>query len=322
MTGCTLLFDDTGLSEEGPAGSSGSTGGRSGAGGTSGSGGTGGNGTGGSGIGGSGTGGSGTGGSGTGGVGGGPFPPDAYGSAVLADRPLLYYRFNDPDDDGFVENVSPNGGPDASVVGPASFGLVGALRTPGDLALGLEGEGFVTPEEPIGLALHKGFTAEYWFSLVTVDEAPSCLLTLGRFPESGLFVSAEPGPQGFPLVRAALSDGSGIGAFTELTFDWPPGDFAYLGLSFDGISFELCMGERAFDHFECSSAPAPMELAPIFEDATFIGSNPDIGCGFFGAIDEFAIYDLPLGAPAMNGHYLAALSMTPVEPPPPPPVDF
>lgn len=294
-SGCSLLFDDSGLREDA----------RQGAGGRGASGGAGGSGT----VGAGGSGGDGGGREGGGGSGGTglpfPGPRDAYGLLVVGDGPVAYYRFDDVvDDDTVISAVK--GAPDGEISGVATFLDSGAVGASGDAALQFDEGTSLSIDESLGLAIDRGFAVEVWFSLDANDSQEACLLSAGDDLDGGVLLTALVDP-GLPAsLFANVFDEEGVGVELDVDLDSSPQSFTYLSLSFDGETLTLCVGE-AGALLSCRSENSfDLPLLPINSPEILIGDSDILpGCTLNGVVDELAFYDRPLDENESGAHYAA-----------------
>lgn len=323
---CTLLFDDTGLNEDGKAGAGGSgSNGQAGVGATGGGAGRGGSG-GRSGSGGGGGSGGGSGGSGglggSGGSGGGVFPNDPYSDVILSDAPLAYYRFQG--DEGDVGRNWVPGSPDAFVVGSLETNAPSPFAFIEDSSIGFVGEGLLRVEG-LTLPLDRPFTIELWRMLLGPPDpilGGGCMLGTDASP-AGTFLlgtKATTGPGGnefidtfFQLDGAPGTSGLvSVGVFPQV------GRFAYVAATFSGFSLSLCFGED--NGLLCTESPVdgPPPPGSGFPLSLLVGGAGV--CPMFGLIDELAIYDRGLDQGVLQKHYDLGVALMGPPPPPPEPV--
>lgn len=294
---CSLSLD-WGRLEGGPdeinAGAAGAGGAQGGAGGNVGGKGAGGA-SGSQGAGGGGQGAAGEGGGGAGGNGGSPGP--TYAEIVLADNPVAYYRFDDAFDMGQIVSAV-TGGPTGEIKGAPLERVDGALK--GDPSFAAR---FVDSSVALGDAFkftpESDFTFEVWFK----PEAP--LST--NFPKLfSKYIGEAAGSGGyegyyFTVREAGLSfafEPLGSAEVFEVSTAPPPtNDFTYVAVTYDGNS-----PAKLYANGELvASLDAP--FAPLTLDSLFfIADGPDSE-RFRGVIDEFAVYDKPLSAAAVDAHY-------------------
>ncbi|HEU4405449.1 MAG TPA: hypothetical protein VFS43_09185 [Polyangiaceae bacterium] len=301
LGGCSFLFDDGDLGDGGGGGGGG--GGRAGgqgAGGRAGQAGAGlqggGGATGASGGGGS-TGGSG----GAGGSGGQPFITP-YVDLVLGDRPLLYFRFGEPDDADPVDLVS--GAPLGRLFGSPSptLGAPGApIEEPSLGAFFGGGMMEVSGGPDLSFLAFGSFSFEGWF-LPDVELAQGTRL----FAQEGAFNLPQDGgvalliDEGNVALRRVLQGGATITSFA--VFGLRPGAYNYVAVSAGPQFINFCRGLDG--DFLCSDdgiAEGVLADGPLL-----VGNGPTGVNAYKGALDEFALYDREVETAVFEKHFRAA----------------
>jgi hypothetical protein len=311
--GCSALFDESGLRGDGDSSGSGGQSGSSNGGSSNGGSSSGGSSSGGSSNGGSGGvggrggvgGASGDASGGTSGVGGG-LPSDPYGALIQSDDPIAYYRFEGADGGSTPSLIE--GSPKATFVGTVDIVPPGAVGSPDDGALNLDGKGFAVIDESIGLSLHNEFTVELWFSFEPVSEQQNaCLINMSSDDGGGLVLEALLDFSGnFFGVDANLFDENGDGGDVSVQLSSPPLTFTYLAASSNGDTLTICVGDFR-SSFRCRGTQLSGILRPI--NVAQIGVGDDAftrGCPLLGQIDELAIYDEALDTGTLQDHFSAS----------------
>ncbi len=226
----------------------------------------------------------------------------AYAALVLADKPTLYLRLDDPTGD--VATDAAGRATMARYQGSGlQRGVPGALGNDANKAIALNGEtGWVNLGDNFDFVGRVPFSIELWVKPRVVDE---------KF--RGLFTKEtnEGGRQGYLLV---LNQGVG------LTFDRARGGvvvqvaakailaaaWSHVVVTFDGMNLRLYVNGQA----AAGPTPAGIEL-PDTSGAAVAGArsggNTPIGqaAHFDGDLDEIAVYDLALSADRVAAHHQA-----------------
>jgi hypothetical protein len=315
IVGCNVVLDWSGL-DEGSGAGAGGVGGDAGAGGTgggagspAGAGGEAGAKAGAGGEGGAGAGGAGQGGGGAGGGGGAPL--SAYASAVLADGPVAYYRFNEATSDtvtSLVEGAPQGIGQNAPVPG-APGAIVGdadtAFELPGGRALGQEAR--LVFGEAFAFIGDSAFTVELWAKPTGAEGVYARLFSKEDTP---------PGPdteyRGFYLhsfdteVKFGRFQGGGaapsfLGGPPGLTDDV----FSHVVVTSDGAQVSLYINGAPLQSADSFGLAAPTNSAFI------VGDRAGNFSAFIGFIDELAIYDKVLSPATVLEHYQIGTATAP-----------
>jgi Concanavalin A-like lectin/glucanases superfamily len=311
--GCSALFDESGLRGDGDSSGSGGRSGSSSGGSSNGGSSNGGSSNGGSSNGGSGGvggggdvgGASGDASGGTSGVGGG-LAGDPYGALIQSDGPIAYYRFEGADG-GSTPNLI-EGSPEATLIGAVEIVPPGAVGSPGDGALNLDGQGFAVIDKLTGLSLNDEFTLELWFSFEPASNLQNaCLLSVRNDAGGGIALQASLDFSGdFFRVDANLFGENGEGSVVSVQLSSPPITFTYLAASLDGDTLTICVGDFR-SSFQCRGTQLSGILRP--NNVTQIGVGNDTvtpTCPLLGQIDELAIYDEALDEGTLRGHFAAS----------------
>jgi hypothetical protein len=226
----------------------------------------------------------------------------AYAAVVLADKPILYLRLDDPTGD-----VATDAAGRATMAryqgGGLQRGVPGALGNDDNKAIRLNGEtGWVNLGDNFDFVGRVPFSIELWVKPRVIDE---------KF--RGLFTKEtnEGGRQGYLLV---LNQGVG------LTFDRARGGvvaqvatkpisataWSHVVVTFDGMNLRLYVNGQA----AAGPTPAGLELPDTSVAAVAgarVGGNTPIGqaAHFDGDLDEVAVYDLALSADRVAAHHQA-----------------
>lgn len=217
---------------------------------------------------------------------------ETYRSAVLSDGPIAYWRLNAPPGTSVLTNEVP-GGPSAVLAGGVTLGVEGAFGKDDDTAAAFDGAGALTVEEDFEFAGNAPYTLEAWVR-PTVASDHSRIIADQRSNNTG--------------YRLLLDDGelkcgrcTSTSKCNDTTPSVPPplGVFAHVACTYDGTTVRLYV-----DGIQRAQASLPEPIVPS-SDPFAIGAQHNTSEGFFGTIDEVAIYDKALGSERIAAHFAA-----------------
>lgn len=214
-----------------------------------------------------------------------------YVSAVLADQPLLYYRFEQTEGPSVRDEMNTwPGSADLFV----KFNAPGAM--PGSLAIALDGKGSINAGSVGDFTGNQNFTVECWVKPNVSDDKfrhpMNKDLDVGGPRESyGLFLY---------LGRIAFEryvNGSGVQASTD---SLPIDVWYHVAGTYDGTQLVLYVNgvqaKVAPDARSAKAKPVPF----------YVGTKDPTYGNISGAIDEVALYDKALGPERVRAHFDAA----------------
>ncbi len=230
------------------------------------------------------------------------FPLGAYPRAVLASKPVAYWRLNEfagpraADASGNGHDAAYDGGIAFYLEGPGPVDLADAKRVNrapqcagGRLKASLKG-------------LSDRYSVEMWFAnyLPTdVREVTGYLLGLGGGGACDQLGIGGQGPKAGRLFFANGSGGEGalFGA-TEIGLR----AWNHLAMVREGRRVQVYLnGKAAAEISGEAQAPVPADSTEVF-----VGGRHDGAATFEGRVDEVAVYDRPLSAEEVARHYAAA----------------
>lgn len=224
-------------------------------------------------------------------------PASAYQAAVMADRPVSYWRLNEASGETAVDMAGPNLG---TLRGEMAYSQPGALAT--DLentSLGFNGANtLVSVLYNENLDIYGDFTVEAWAKPDLLDKAQT-VLHKGRSPNSDAW-HYRLALTGRNFWRGSVRVG---GKTYELTHTEPASldRWAYLVLTRRGETLTFYVD---------ATAVATATVAGDFSPSTgylAIGRTGTTSGGYFtGDIDEVAIYHDALSAERVAAHYRAS----------------
>jgi hypothetical protein len=211
-----------------------------------------------------------------------------YRSTVMADGPVLYYRFEDSQGSNVAKDDI--GGRDAILTGPATFGGIGASGQ----AIALNGSTSLEVADVLDFAGKVPFTLEAWVKSSATGQDQ--ILFRKREEQAGML-------KGYILYlksdRTAQFEGWGVelSAWTEMVL--PPSRFTHLVVSVGyeggkGNSFMYVDGQRSAN----GGYDNTTDLVDTLTKLT-------LGIGFIGTLDEVAIYDKALTPQRILAHFRA-----------------
>jgi hypothetical protein len=234
-----------------------------------------------------------TGGGGAGGDGGGN-PVSPYAAAVLADRPLAYYRF---DDVGTVA-ADETGRYDGSYFGSVTHDGEGAIHREDSLAAVFDGSpGAVILPVAFDFAPDQPFSIEAWVRS-TAFSGNQVVFSKEFFDpvREGYLVLLYPdGRAGFERWNTTGNDASSAKPLT-------PNEYHHIVVTYATGSMTLYV-----DGAVAGSTPTRLQM--VADDfPAVLGTQSDITeYWFMGSIDEVAVYDYPLALDRIEVHHQTAL---------------
>ena len=235
-------------------------------------------------------------------------PSGAYQRAVLADRPISYWRLDESGGETAVDIAGPNLG---TLRGDIVYSRPGALETDdANTALGFNGtNSFVSVLYNANLDIYGDFTVEAWAKPGLLDKAQT-VLHKGRSPNSDSW-HYRLALTGRNFWRGSVRVG---GKTYELTNMEPASldRWAYLVLTRRGDTLTFYVD---------GTAVATTTVSGDFSPSTgilAIGRTGTTSGGYFtGDIDEVAIYHDALSAERIAAHYAASGVVNPTPTPTP-----
>jgi trimeric autotransporter adhesin len=220
-----------------------------------------------------------------------PVVPETYRSAVLADRPLAYWRLSDTN---VKDEVA---GYDGALVGGCTA-TASALIGDADPALHFDGTCKIVFPDHFGFAGMAPFAIELWVSSATNQLFQQVFGRETRDaidPIEGYALFVSPTPGGFSLERV-------IGAASKKApvVPFSAGAFTYVVAQYTGTTLEVYL-----DGTLASSAAESRAAADV--TATAISGSSVAGNSFTGSVDELAVYDKALTIDQIGHHYALGL---------------
>ncbi len=213
-----------------------------------------------------------------------------YVVAVTADRPIAWWRFEDPASSTIAVNEA-DGGPPAAATGTGvTFGVAGAVGN----AVSLDGNGYLDVGDHYDIVGFTPFSFEAWVKAGWQD-FENVIVKRDSY-QNGYVLYLRTGPQ------AQFEEGFGD-AGDAVVWEDPvsTGDFVYLVVTYDpsvGVMMYLNgVGALMSDTFnEDGGVPGP------------VSASLRLGDALSGTLDEVALYGHALSVERISAHYQAAIA--------------
>lgn len=211
---------------------------------------------------------------------------NAYRDAVLADKPLAYWPFDEAAGSSFAKDIV--GGQVASVVKAATFGVAGAVKG----AVAFDGTGYLTAGDHFDFVGAQPFSIELWAKTPGGDGNYHNLVEKRATVGSTLngyvvyFLGDDAGTQ--INAQEWFASGASRGGWGKVTVD----ELVHFVWTFDGAKVHLYV-----DAIE-SPSNYTADGGPIDTAAELV-----IGGGYKGIVDELALYDHALTIERVSEHY-------------------
>ena len=224
-----------------------------------------------------------------------------YAAAVLADSPVLYYRFGDKSGSGARDEVSGTSTP-YPVTG-LTFGTPGALAGDPDTAVTTDGTGALQLTQDVDFEGLLPHSIEAWVSPSPAGNALGFLVDHENWTSTREGWLFRVGTGDFTYERYSnVPDASpGVGA-VGATLTAVTGVWHYLVATFDGTTMRLYVDGVRQDSRD-TSVPVPKIGMPFAVGKQNCACG---GTGFAGVMDELAIYPKALAEDRIAAHLAAA----------------
>jgi hypothetical protein len=237
-----------------------------------------------------------------------PVSTSAYRNAVMADKPLAYWRMGSmagrvvPDETGRGDDLVLQG-----ATGSFELGIKGALLRDDDTAIRFDGRGgraIATDAAPFDFPAKAPFTIELWAERDPIDAGATfqAFLSHGGGPQGNrtgfslqaVLDTSEGGVQATAFEYNAYDGGDTrvLGDFVDVSV------WAHFVATFDGASIIVYVNGTG-------GQPVPVN-GPLTLTMTDLVVGGPTGNEFAGTIDEVAIYDHVLGIERIAAHLTAA----------------
>jgi hypothetical protein len=222
-----------------------------------------------------------------------------YREAVTCDRPLAYWRLDDPGPPQALDDVS--GGPVGAYIAGADGGIVyratGALAGDPNRAIHLDGTGWVSAGDVLAFPGRADFSLEAWVS----PEGDN--YSYRRIVERLAFDGEGHPHDGYILYnQATVAVERWVDGGQAVAAGPPLGNLAYnhIVATFDGTTLRLYVN-GSLTQSTPATDPAIATPGTVF----YIAGDPGPGTGWVGSIDEIAVYDHALAPDRVTAHYHA-----------------
>lgn len=221
-------------------------------------------------------------------------PADAYALAVLADRPSMYLRFDEPSG---TRAADVTGAHDGTCIGPVGRGVDGAFA--GSKAVRFSGaQAGVDVGSIFAFEGRKPFTLEAWVKPSANDKNFRYVLgheSAGVGGRENYAIYVYDGVVQFERYVA------GVGAGPSAPVPSPMSAYHHLVVTYDGDLSQLYVNGVAAGAF------ADAKSAALKPTSFFIGCGAQIDTfNFAGDIDDVAVYETALPASRIAAHYQVA----------------
>nr|WP_223291023.1 LamG-like jellyroll fold domain-containing protein [Streptomyces avicenniae] len=226
----------------------------------------------------------------------------AYANAVLADDPLLYWRF-DETANNYASDASGNGTSGVHRGGPARGTSPAAVPGPGAAAVGYDGTDAYTYSDARLPGMQR-FTMETWFRTTTTRGGK--LMGLGNLT---LQASANRDPNLYMLNNGQLTFGIINGGNRTLTTPgrYNDGQWHHIAVSVGSAGMRLYVdGAQVNSNPLFTSARSVSGYLRTGGDSLANWANRPTSDYFAGELDETALYPAQLSAARVRAHFDAA----------------
>jgi hypothetical protein len=228
----------------------------------------------------------------------GPGTGPAYRSAVLADRPVAYWRLDEATGTMTAHDQTGHGH-DGTYSTSCTLGAAGALLNDSNTAVGLDGTAAsvtVTPPAQLDFPGHTPFSVEGWLKPARVGDKYHHAINhesqLGVREGYAILIEAPAGTLDFER----FVDGQGMTVHGPVPNE---NQWYYAVGTYDTGTLTLYVNGAVV------AAQADGRAGNPLADALYIGSG-ETEKFFNGAIDEVAIYDTALSQAKIEAHYRAS----------------
>ncbi|MGI9821985.1 LamG-like jellyroll fold domain-containing protein [Agromyces sp. Marseille-Q5079] len=231
-------------------------------------------------------------------------PADAYGAAVFAADPLVYFRLGESG--GAVAKDASAQAADGSYVGTRSPGAAGALVDVGDTAVQFNG-GFAVTSAPVPGS--NNYSTEAWFKTTTTQGGK-----ITGFGNSNNGLSSNYDRHVYMQDDGRLVFGTWTGFTNTITTDQPYNDGAWhqvVATQSSSAGMRLYVDGALVGTNGQTEAQGYDGYWRAGGDVTWGSSSP----WFDGTIDEFAVYPTALSAATVQSHYSLGSTIVPNSPP-------
>ncbi len=216
-----------------------------------------------------------------------------YRAAVMADRPVGYWRLGDPSAAVAVDEIQKHDGIYGKVDGGFAFGVPGALAGDPNGAVRFFGAAEIVVGNAFGFPNAAPFSIEMWVNADPLGDGGFYeRIVSNEAPKEGYHVElGPPGKIGIVLHGADAS----TGVVATLSF----GSFVHVVCVRDAGSMKVYL-----DGALAAQLANPPTIAATTDKFTIGGAS--YGTDLFrGTLDEVAIYDVALTATQIQAHYAA-----------------
>ena len=233
--------------------------------------------------------------------GGGDATRSPYVTAVLADSPLLYYRLGEPEGTPARDEVS--GATQPYPVQGVTLGTAGALAGEKDTAITLDGTGKIDLTQDTDFEGKLPFSVEAWVSrALTGGDGLGFLVDHEAWSNGRRGWDLRASPTGFSFERSMTVDGGTSYNSASTDEAAVAGEWRHVVGTFDGTTMRLYVDAVRRDTYTASISLSKLGVPFAVGKQN---CTPCTSTGFYGALDELAIYPRALSEARIVVHYNA-----------------
>lgn len=214
-----------------------------------------------------------------------------YRNAVIADKPLAYFRF---DNDGGTTTRDESGGTSVCTAGSSVVSATGAHPCSAGIELIDAAGSYLGCNGPFGFPGKAPFSIEGWiFPLAIDDHARHIATNQTSSFRAGYDLYVQDGSLGkklaFELFAAGTGQCTGLATLVE-------GRWSYILATYDGNEVTVRVNDAPAEKSSCNNGPgAGLQLT--------LGANTGKDEHFVGKMDEMAIYSFVLSKAQADAHF-------------------
>ena len=246
---------------------------------------------------------------------------DPYAAAVLASHPVAYYRLDETS--GTVAHDSSGNGNDCTYEGAVVFGAAGnsplrrAVRLTGQAASGQPEPAVSCPGNVAAFSGTQPFSFEGWFApdSIPTDSYPTLFSRFTAGPNNTMrngytafITEVDGGGPSQGIASCNIYSGDSITCFVgALSIPCGTSAYSFIALTYDGATLSAYLNGQLGNFYGTTTCSGfPSVPGATFVIGAYVSATACSSCVFVGAVEDVAIYDRPLSANEVQGHYKAA----------------
>ena len=220
--------------------------------------------------------------------------PSAYREAVLADRPVGYWRLDETD--GARAYDQSDAGNHAAIEAVVGLKQMGATTGDGNAAMQFNGQGRIFVSDSASLQMKSAITLEAWVKPMTIQRGQTFVVCKGRAGVQTEYCLAL--MDGIPAYQSVVEQ------YMATSGALPTGVWTHIAVTIvDNAAGTFYVNGVAAGTF----AETTNHIITTSTHPVVVGAEADATGGWFmGMIDEVAVYDHPLTAERLARHVAAA----------------